>query len=212
MKILVIIKTISLQGHLTDVTSVSPVCTSISFSQAAQISPSRGSPYLFQKDQAVNPGLQVKQSSSWPTLSLGGKNPDMNHVIMNIMNHTCSDALTNGSYINHSKLLNTGKLQSTTEIRNIPHHLCGIHHHLLSGSLLDAYTCPQSTQLQGHFPTQPDFIRGGRNLPNIVWLINVGCKWLHYIYEIYKHVYCIHIPCHLLSLASHFSCWCVDTS
>lgn len=68
MKILVIIKTISLQGHLTDVTSVNPVCTSISFSQAAQISPSRGSPYLFQKDQAVNPGLQVKQSSSWPTL------------------------------------------------------------------------------------------------------------------------------------------------
>ena len=110
------------------------------------------------------------------------------------MNHTCSDALTNGSYINHSKLLTfkigtLENLQSTTEIRNIPHHLCGIHHHLLSGSLLDAYTCPQSTQLQGHFPTQPDFIRGGRNLPNIVWLINVGCKWLHYIYEIYKNVY-----------------------
>lgn len=195
MKILVIIKTIS--RHLTDVTSVNPVCTSISFSQAAQISPSRGSPYLFQKDQAVNPGLQVKQSSSWPTLVFwveeSGHEP-CHHEHSEPHLQWCIDK----RQLNHSKLL-TFKIRthwktpihhaSTKHPTSQSYIVCGIHHHLLSGSLLDAYTCPQSTQLQGHFPTQPDFIRGGRNLPNIVWLINVGCKWLHYIYEIYKNVY-----------------------
>ena len=79
----------------------------------------------------------------------------------------------------------TGKLQSITQILNIPHHhlymVCGIHHHL-SGSLLDA-----------HFPTQPDFIFGGRNLPkhcltHQCWLQMVALYIIHIHFMIHTHM------------------------